>query len=65
MPRRGGCETTPWHSQGLSERGGHYTENKPLSVRLVPSRSRTTLRYAGEGFYASGHGIFPCFCTTQ
>ena len=48
----------PWHSQGLRECGGDCTENKPISVRLVPSRLGATLHYAGEGFNASGQGIF-------
>ena len=40
--QKGACDTTPWHSKGLRERGGDCTENKPLSVRLVRSRLRTT-----------------------
>ena len=62
---KGRGETTPWHSKGLRECGGDFTESKPLSVRLVPSRLGTTLHCAGEGFYASGQGIFPYFCTTR
>ena len=48
----GGVETTPWHSQGLRERGGDCTENKPLSMRPDPSRLGTTLHCVGEGVYA-------------
>ena len=65
MPRRGGCETTPWHSQGLRERGGDCTENKPLSVQLVPSRLGTTLHSAGGGLLCIRPGHISLFLYNQ